>query len=249
MKRNLMDGCPCSRGYDETKTDRIMTKNDLLSAMRNEVFDTRFCMRDFVSYTFMSVKNCDEPFLWAVHPGGSLLRFIGPSFMTEVFSEEHLRMQIFRDNLAPISCITFDWGLSTKYFYWDGLSLARIQKDEARDIFLNLWSAEIKRQEILHKNEYDVCNQPLEIEIYGNLLGKDEALKKANELGDSSLTDCLDRITKRLRKAVDDKIELHPSFSDYSFTFCERVNGEPRSYGEIIYSENASDGKHWRIYV
>lgn len=74
-------------------------------------------------------------------------------------------------------------------------------------------------------------------------------MKKANELGDSSLVDCLERLTHWTRLAVDHKIELYSDFEEYSFTFCEKVNGEPRVCGGIIYSESASDGRHWSMHT
>lgn len=217
--------------------------------MRNELYADRLCKSDFENYDLKSIEKCDEPFLWAIRPTGTSLQFIGASCMTEAFGKEQCRMELFRDNLAPIACITFSWSSSMKYFYWDGLSLVRIQKDEAKDIFLNLWSAEIKRQEIQHKDEYDVCNKPLTIEICCNPLRQEEALKKANDLEDTSLVDCLERLTRWTRQAVEHKVELYSDFADYSFTFCEKVNGEPRLFGGIIYSESASDGKHWSMHT
>lgn len=217
--------------------------------MRNEVYAGRLCKSDFENYDVKSVEKCDEPFLWAIRPTGTSLQFIGASCMENAFSKEQCRMEIFREHLAPICCITFNWGSGTKYYYWDGLSLVRIQKDEAKEIFLNLWSAEIQRQITLHKDEYDVCTKPLSIELCCNPLRQDEALKKANELGDSSLTDCIERLTHWTRQAVDHKVELYSDFADYSFTFCEKVNGEPRLCGGIIYSENASDGRHWSMHT
>lgn len=217
--------------------------------MRNELYADGLCESDFENYDLKSIEKCNEPFLWAVRPTGASLQFIGASYMVEAFGKEQYRMEIFRDNLAPIGCITYSWCSSMKYFYWDGLSLVRVKKVEIKDIFLNLWSAEIQRQAILHKDEYDVCNKPLSIEICCNSFRQEEALKKANKLGDSSLTDCLERLTKWTRQAVDHKVELYSDFCDYSFKFCEKVNGEPRLCGGIIYSESASDGKHWSMHT
>lgn len=228
-----------------------MNKQELIAAMRNEIYDGNLCKSDLENYDVKDIEKSAEPFLWSVRPTGTTLQFVGTSRMTELFSEERCRMMIFRDRLCPIDCITYDFGYGdkTKFFYWDGLSLFRIQRDEVEEVFLNLWSAEIERQKMLHKDEFDVCTKPLPVHIMCGPQKYEEALNRASELGDSSLKECIERLTLWTRLAVDHKIEIRSDFSKYSFTFCEFVNGEPRLCGGIIYSESASNGQHWSMHT
>ena len=76
----------------------------------------------------------------------------------------------------------------------------------------------------------------------------EEVKNIASELQDSSFEDCLKRLQKWVRCAVNQHIEIYGDFAKNSFGFSEVVNGERKICGGIIMSPNATE-RRWSIHT
>lgn len=94
-----------------------------------------------------------------------------------------------------------------------------------------------------------MASQPLKLEIRESAREKlKQAMEFADSLHDTSLIDCLNRLTTYSRAAVDHVIEIYEDFAQYSFGFAERVNGEYKLCGGIIYADYRTE-KRWEIHT
>lgn len=215
-------------------------KQEIIDQMRAELYDTRLCRSDFEKYDLETLKDNTEPFFWMIRDYGTTLVKIGASEIARWFSKEHFRFDMFRNPDAPLSSISYYSKCEhQKVFYWDGLDLRRITMQDAFNIYNNLvtpvWEREIK----LHPVEYEMRDKPLEIRF-----GSEEterryqaSLKYAEELNDTSLQDCINRLSHWCRKAVNHYISISSDFTEHGYCFCEMVNDKPNINGGIIMSQ------------
>ena len=226
-----------------------MNKQELIAAMRDEIFVGGWCEKDFEKYDVSSIEKCGEPFLWTVRETGTSLDFIGATRMRECFANEQLRMEIFRDETAPIASSLFHWCDDMRHYYFDGLSLVPVSTGEIKDIYQNLWSEEIKLQRELHKEECEACKKELSLVIMCDADWYNMVIKKSVEMNDPSLGMCLSRLTHWDRQAVNHTIEIYKDFGTYDIYFVEMVNGQKRTCGGIVYDKEGYDGKHWSMHT
>ena len=222
---------------------------EVIEQMRKELYDTRFCISDFEKYDLKELENTNEPFFWLVRDGGTSLCFIGPS-MENLFSLESIRFAVMKEPLANISNIVYWSDCNTnKYFYWDGAHLQKVSKYKIISIFNNIWGSRIQQLSVQYPEEYAVINTPLKLKMSPEILERVKEVKNiASELQDSSFEDCLKRLQKWDRYAVDQHIEIYGDFAKNSFGFSEVVNGEHKICGGIIMSPNATE-KRWNIHT
>lgn len=224
-------------------------KQEIIDKMRSELYNTNLCQKDFEKYDVETLAQTNEPFLWMVREFGTTLCNIGFSKHLKLFNNECCRMVIMRDKIALIQSILYWNDPSAKYFYYDGWKLHRIIKEEVRDIYMNVYEASINQMIEEHPEEANMAIQPLKLEIRESAR---EALEKAKEfadsLNDTSLKDCLNRLTIYSRAAIDHVIEIYRDCAKYSFGFAERINGEYRICGGIIYAEYRTE-KRWQIHT
>ena len=223
-----------------------MTTEQLIEKMRSELYDTHFCKQDFEKYDVARIIECCEPFLWEVYENGTYLAMIGPTTILEWLATESLRMQIFRNFYAPISIISCQQPLKdSKLFYFDGLSFMRIEHDKIHELYDNLWVNTIRKEFDNRPEEAKMASAPLKLVFSDSALQRKlECEKKQCELGSISFTECLQRLEKWTRLAVDHEIRIGLDFCDLSFTFGEYVNGKLRINGGIIFH-----GDKWCIHT
>lgn len=223
-------------------------KQEIIDQMRAELSSSRLCHLDFEKYDLEILNKDNSPFFWVVRQNGTSLTQIGPECHFRYFTNEYSRISFMRDTLTVLSVILY-WSEETaKYFYYDGWKLHKINKDEMREIYLNIWEPTIKEMVAAHPEEAEVANKPIEVIICESAIQSlEEAKEYAKSIGDSSLEDCLDRFTHYNRIAVNHRVEIYNDFTKYGFGFTEYVNEEPRLTGGILYSEGSE--KHWSIHT
>lgn len=223
----------------------------IIEQMRAELYDTRLCRSDFEKYDVESLKENTEPFFWLVREYGTSLVKMGATEIARWFSEEHFRFEMFRNHYAPFASISFFSKYEClKVFYWDGLELRRITMLDAGSIYDNLvcpmWSQQVKQ----HIEEYEMRDKPLEIRFMSETTEKryQADLKYAESLNDTSLKDCINRLSRWCRKAVNHYIAIYSDFSEHGYCFCEMVNDEPNINGGIIMSQYAEKNR-WSTHT
>lgn len=223
-----------------------MTTEELIKKMQDELYDNHYCKQDFEKYDVKAISECCEPFLWEVREYGTSLIGIGPTKVLEWFATESSRICIFQDFHAPISIISRKSpSKDRKLFYFDGLSFMRIEPCQAYELYDNLWTNVIRREFDNHPEEAGMASTPLKLVFSeGALQRKLECEEKQREMGNGSFTECLQRLEKWTRMAVDHEIRIGIDFCDLSFTFGEYVNGSLRINGGIIFH-----GDKWCIHT
>lgn len=223
-----------------------MTAEQLIEKMRSELYDTHFCKQDFEKYDVESITECCEPFLWEVYENGTRLHPIGPTTMLRWLEDESCRLQLFRYSDALIVTVPDKRPSEDhKLFYFDGLSFAPIEYEQVRELYYNLWSKTIQKARDKHPEEVKIASAPLKLVFSeGALQRKLECEEKQRELKNDSFTNCLQRLEKWCRMAVDHEIRIGLDFCDLSFTFGEYVNGKLRINGGIIFH-----GDEWCIHT
>ena len=162
--------------------------------------------------------------------------------MNNLFRNEASRFQIFRDNDAPIASLKY-WGDNGRIFFYDGFQLVEIHSIDIECIYANIWYNEIERVKEEHIAEFEMCDKPLEIRMEECVAAKlDESMAFAKRISDTSLEECLARLSKHSRFGVDHYITLMSDFSEHGYLFFENLNGECRMNGGIIYHGNPKEG-------
>ena len=226
-------------------------KQEIIEQMRAELYDSRLCRSDFEKYDVEELKENTEPFLWMAREHGTALLKIGSSEIERWFSNERNRFSMFRGHDAPFINISYYSNCEhLKLFYWDGLDLRRITVQDAASIYDNLvmpmWKQMVKR----YPEEYEIRDKPLEIRFVCEETEKryQADLLYAQELNDTSLQDCVNRLSHWRRIAVDHYISISSDFTEHGYCFCEMENGKPLINGGIIMHQNAEKNR-WSIHT
>ena len=227
-------------------------KQEVIEQMRTQLYDTDWCRKDFEIYS-KTLKETTEPFFWMVREYGTSLVKLGVSEIQRWFSNEVLRMAIFREMSMPLDSLMYytNSGCGAwKLFYLDGLTLTRISKMDMLTIFNNLVCAYWADKTNEFKEEFNMCNKPLEIKFASIEAERafNQSLEYAKELNDNSLNECVSRLSKWVRIAVDHCIVLSCDFTEHGFYFQEKVNGEPKICGGIIMDKSAKE-KRWSTHT
>lgn len=217
-----------------------MTTNQLISAMKKELYDSSSCKQDFNKYDVESVKLNPEPFIWCVYPYGTVFTSIGPTETLLRLKNECNRLHLLRDINAPLMSLQYyaEHYKPTDYkmFYFDGLDFKSVTYDEVIEIYTQIWVPYIKEELAKHPEEQEVFDKPLKIVFSDKALKqKVKCEEKQRELGNTSFSDILDRLSHWIRQAVNHEIRVGVDFADYSFTFAEYVNDRMRLNGGIIF--------------
>ena len=214
----------------------------IIDEMRSYLSEDESCIKDFEKYDIKELEENWEPFFWMVREYGTSLLHIGPSRMNNLFRNEASRFQIFRDNDAPIASLKY-WGDNGRIFFYDGFQLVEIHSIDIECIYANIWHNEIERVKEEHIDEFEMCDKPLEIRMEECVAAKlDASMAFAKSISDTSLEECLARLSKHSRFGVDHYITLMSDFSEHGYLFFENLNGECRMNGGIIYHGNPKDG-------
>ena len=214
----------------------------IIDEMRSYLSENENCIKDFEKYDIKELEENWEPFFWMVRECGTSLCHIGPSSMNNLFRNEASRFQIFRDNDAPIASLKY-WGDNGRILFYDGFQLVEIHSIDIECIYANIWYNEIERVKEEHIAEFEMCDKPLEIRMEECVAAKlDASMAFAKSISDTSLEECLARLSKHTRLGVDHYITLMSDFSEHGYLFFENLNGECRMNGGIIYHGNPKEG-------
>lgn len=214
----------------------------IIDKMRSYLSENENCIKDFEKYDIKELEENWEPFFWMVREYGTSLLHIGPSRMNNLFRNETSRFQIFRDNDAPIASLKY-WGDNGRIFFYDGFQLVEIHSIDIECIYANIWYNEIERVKEEHIAEFEMCDKPLEIRMEECVAAKlDASMAFAKSISDTSLEECLARLSKHSRLGVDHYITIMSDFSEHGYLFFENLNGECRMNGGIIYHGNPKEG-------
>lgn len=214
----------------------------IIDEMRSYLSEDESCINDFEKYDIKELEENWEPFFWMVREYGTSLCHIGPSRMNNLFKNEASRFQIFRDNEAPIASLKY-WGDNGRMFFYDGFKLVEIHSIDIECIYANIWYNEIERVKEEHIAEFEMCDKPLEIRMEECVAAKlDASMAFAKSIRNTSLEECLERLSKHTRLGVDHYITLMSDFSEHGYLFFEKLNGECRMNGGIIYHGNPKEG-------
>ena len=223
-------------------------KQEIIDQLRAELHDTHYCKIDF-ERDIEILQDYDGPFFWIVRENGTSIRLVDAAEMLEMKNNQTIRFTLFRDKYAPIFWITH-WNEPVKYFYYDGLKLQNIEKDDVRNIWDALFSRFYKVLGCEYFSEKTMCNSKLPIRYASEATKQrmNEALEFAESISDNSLKNCIERLSKHNRFAIEHNIIVYSDLADYSFGWEERINGECKMNGGIIYHQD-KDNNHWQIHT
>lgn len=229
-----------------------MTKQELIEEMRSLLPDNKWAHSDFEidRGAIEKMDDSDLNFIWLVRSQGTELQRLDKEYLKALLSSEPTRLMLMRDeNCQTKSMLGYDYDGNGQWYSCDGKSLHLVDSIQAVMDYEKLYQASIKNLKYQYPLEYLMRDKPLELVLSDGAKEKlTAAMGHAALLDDSSLLDCLDRLQHWSRSAVDHKIEVYVDFAPYSFGFCERVNGQQRICGGIIYHEGERD-KHWCIHT
>lgn len=226
-----------------------------LRSIVNDGTHNSLCIQDFEKYDVPKIKLnpcCD--FFWMCRKNGtSLLLFSEILDFKYWESVESRRFALFRDMYAPISTFKFydECGdSSVKYYCWSEGKLKQVDFEYIRINFHKMFIDIMCTLSVKYHEEESQCFKPLDI-VYASDSTHDEmrkSLKFAESMGDTSLKDCVDRLSRYQRFALDHTIQIYKDFSEHGFTFNEVVNGKSKMVGGIIYHKGLPGGQ-WCIHT
>ena len=229
-----------------------MTKQELIEKMRSLLPNNRWAHSDFEidRGAIEKMDDSDLNFIWCVRLQGTDLQRLDKKYLTELLSSEGTRLMFMRNSVFQIKdMLDYDFERDGRWYMCDGNNLLKIDRYQALVAYNKAYQCDIERLKYRYPQEYLVRDKPLELVFFDGAKEKlTAAMGQAALLDDSSLLDCLDRLQHWSRSAVDHKIEVDVDFASYSFGFCERVNGQQRICGGIIYHAGERD-KHWCIHT
>lgn len=220
----------------------------IIEQMTAELNDTRFCKSDF-EYDLKSLNGYDGPFFWMVRQNGTSLQLIGASEMLKWKECQGMRFQMFRDKNWAIASIMYWNEPNTKYFYYDGISMVSVTKEDIPVIWDALFSSFLNMVIEEHQDEYNIKDEPLDIEYASEETEKrmKEAMKLAEGMQDTSLQACLDNLSKHWRSSDNHVIQIYNDFAKHSFGWSEIINGKCVMNGGLIYHDYKKND-HWQIH-
>ena len=229
-----------------------MTKQELIKKMRSLLPDNRWVRSDFKidQNTIEKMDESDLKLIWLVRPQGTDMQRLDRKYIEALLAAESTRLQLMRDNNYPIKfMLNYNYEASGALYSCDGKTLHEIDSIQAVMGYEEAFGADIQNLKYQYPFEYLMRDQSIELVFSDEAKKKlTDTMGKAAELNDSSLLDCLDRLRCWSRCAVDHKVEIHTDFAPYSFGFCEKVNGQARICGGIIYHKGLPERK-WCIHT
>ena len=226
-------------------------KQEIIEQMRAELYDSRFCRSDFEECDVPALETYDGPFLWQVYCTGTRLLRISRECVESFYATEERRFCMFQHPDLPFSFFKPEAGDgSVRTFYYDGASIKPVGIEQARMIFRDTERGYRERMIAEHAEEFLNCNKPLEIRFMSEDTEKKyrESLEYAKSLGDTSLQDCVNRLSQWRRRALNHYMAISYDFTEHGYCFCEIVNGEPHINGGIIMHQNAEKNR-WSIHT
>ena len=227
-------------------------KENIIDFLRDQLNkESKWCVNDFEKYDVSVLEKYDGPFLWQAYYNGTKLLKISPESVESWYATETARICMFRhSDLLFTSMNPEADDKFARMFYYDGESIKPVDMLQARMIYRDAEKEYRERMIAEHPEEFLNCNKPLEIRFMSEDTEKkyNESLEYAKSLNDSSLQDCVSRLSQWGREALDHYIAISRDFTEHGYCFCEIVNGEPHINGGIIMSRNVEKNR-WSIHT
>lgn len=224
----------------------------IISFLRDQLNkESRLCVNDFGKYDVPALIEYDGPFLWQVYCTGTRLLKISPECVRYWYATEKDRFCMFQHSDLLFSLFMPEEGNDfARTFYYDGESIKPVGMEQALMIYRDAEKEYRERAIAEYAEEFLNCNKPLEIIFVSEDTEKKycESLEYAKSLGDTSLQDCVNRLSKWCRRALDHYVAISRDFTEHGYCFCEIVNGEPHINGGIIMSRNVEKNR-WSIHT
>lgn len=224
----------------------------IISFLRDQLNkESKWCMDDFEKYDVPALVEYDGPFLWRVYLTGTRLLKISPKCVESWYATERTRFCMFQHidlffSYFELKAIDF-----ARIFYYDGKSIKLVDTEEqARMIYRDAEKYFRERAIAEYAEEFINCNKPLEIRFMSEDTEKRyrESLEYAKSLGDTSLQDCVNRLSHWSRQALNHYMAISYDFTEHGYCFCEIINDKPHINGGIIMSRHAEKNR-WSIHT
>lgn len=218
-------------------------KKDVIEKMQEIVSSLGiFCKTDF-EMDKETLSKTDSPFLWFVRKNGTWLVRLGVEYFYQEYDKEWNRLALFR--------YAYIWRFSeARCFYWDGYDFREIPVSKAQSVYDNI----VGQVRLFLANKYPEevkkCNTPLEIRFESKETEEEynKSVAYAQSVGDSSLEDCIKRLSEHTRWAVDHFVLIKKGAFKYEYLFHEVVNGKVLFDGGIIMNPDVIESR-WNIYT
>ena len=225
-------------------------KQEIIDLMQSNLGSGTWAHKNF-EFDKQHLQNYDGQFFWMSRENGTSLVEIDVERVkscTHYASAEANRMAWFQDFYAFMGNVMYWNEPDAKLFYYNGNVMMKVSQAQAKEIYRDILTPvyhELKRE---FRHEYEMANKKLPMKFTCPLSRVKEALYYAESIGDTSLLDCLHRLRKYRRCAINQHIQVGSDFTKHGFTFAEMVNGDCRLYGGIIMHDYMKANR-WSIHT
>ena len=186
-----------------------------------------------------SLKSYEGEFLWFIGSSGTHLMKIEPGYIADMMGDEQFRYAfaqraLSNDYIPEQNCCKI------VSFKADGAFMF-VSPEYAR----KMWAERRERAIAIYKERTGKelpTDFKIRVEFGCGMEYVIEQLRYAAQNNDNSLIRCLNGFRKHMKRADDHKIVIYKDFAERSFTFCEKVGGESRMAGGIIFHGYPKEG-------
>lgn len=222
-------------------------KQEIIELMQKELVDKKLCINDFELYK-KSLDGYEGPFIWLYREYGTCIMKLGAELFRK-FERQNFRLAAFRDIRFTMASVLYyaEYYEEAKIFFYDGETLRKSSVEELECFCRTVMGSYVEYLKEKYPEEFAVCNKRIPIKLNCSISYLKECLKKAEELRDSSLLNCLKQKRNYTRYAVNQWVEIGRDFAPHSLTFCEvsEVDGDLvyGLNGGIIFSKYAQENR------
>lgn len=229
-----------------------MKTNELIEALRAELYDNKWCQQDFEKYDVDIIRESPEPFFWLCRINGTNIMRCGMSSFLKRFGNERGRFEVFRNPNAPIEGLLYykNSAYPQKCFYWDGFNLQYVTLDDVEEIWRNLSDGFLKELRVEHWKEWETREDILEVRFGSDGVARRyrEALEVADNLADDSLARCVERLKHHPKISMCHYVLIESDFVKHGFQFTEVVAHNSYLVGGII-PDFHKEHDRWQIHT
>ena len=228
-------------------------KQEIINLMQSNLGSGTYAHKDF-EIDKANLENYDGQFFWMSRENGTSLSKLDIDYINGFVHNENAkqaemnRIAWFQDFYVFMASIMYWSDPSEKVFYYNGNVMMQIHHDQAEEIYRDIVAPVYYELRCEFKHEYQIANKKLPMKFTCPLSRVKEALYYAESIGDTSLLDCLHRLRKYRRCAINQHIQVGSDFTKHGFTFAEMVNGNCRLYGGIILHDYMKANR-WSIHT
>ena len=200
---------------------------------------------DFTDYDVKSLSDYDGSFIWFVHPSHTYLCKLSHKVLSEMVETETGLYQVLQRNTSPDAYLSETvCGKDTMLFLYDGAKLTQISLEFAKGYWAGLrewvllqWQAYNGMTELPTDFSIPIVFASPETEAYFK-----EQLEYAEKHNDKSLSNCMERLTHRIKMSSDHIVRISQDYQERSFLFCHYYGGQPHDNGGIIFHGYPDEG-------